>query len=104
MSVTLRVKRRSTGASGAPSSMAASEVAYNETDNTLWYGAGNSGGNATSIVLVGGIGMASVTVPIMNGTAAIGTATTWARADHVHPTDTSRQAALPAKAVIWLVN
>ena len=30
----------------------------------------------------------------MDGTAAIGTATTYARADHVHPTDTSRQATL----------
>ena len=26
----------------------------------------------------------------MNGTAAIGTGTTWARADHIHPSDTSR--------------
>ena len=26
----------------------------------------------------------------MNGTASYGSGTTWARADHVHPTDTSR--------------
>jgi hypothetical protein len=32
---------------------------------------------------------ASATTPVMNGTAAIGVGTTWARADHVHPTDTS---------------
>lgn len=37
---------------------------------------------------------ASSTTPSMDGTAAIGTATTYARADHVHPTDTSRQATL----------
>ena len=36
----------------------------------------------------------SSTTPAMDGTAAVGTATTYARADHVHPTDTSRQAAL----------
>ena len=30
------------------------------------------------------------TAPLMDGTAAIGTATTYARADHVHPTDTSK--------------
>ena len=30
---------------------------------------------------------ASTTTPAMNGTAAVGTGTTWARADHVHPTD-----------------
>ena len=35
------------------------------------------------------IPVASTTTPLMNGTAAVGTGTTWARADHVHPTDTS---------------
>lgn len=35
----------------------------------------------------------SSTAPKMDGTAAAGTATTYARADHVHPTDTSRAAA-----------
>jgi hypothetical protein len=32
----------------------------------------------------------SVTTPLMNGTAAVGTGTTYARADHVHASDTSR--------------
>jgi hypothetical protein len=35
----------------------------------------------------------SSTLPLMDGAAAIGTGTTWARADHVHPVDTSRYAA-----------
>ena len=41
---------------------------------------------------------ASSTAPAMDGAAAVGTGTTFARADHVHPTDTSRAAvtALPA--------
>ena len=34
--------------------------------------------------------VASSTLPIMDGPAAVGTGTTWARADHVHPSDTSR--------------
>jgi hypothetical protein len=34
----------------------------------------------------------SSTTPVVDGTAAVGTATTTARADHVHPTDTSRAA------------
>jgi hypothetical protein len=34
----------------------------------------------------------SSTTPSMDGTAAIGTGTTYARADHVHPSDTSRLA------------
>lgn len=33
---------------------------------------------------------ASTTTPKMDGTAAVGTETTFARGDHVHPTDTSR--------------
>ncbi len=37
------------------------------------------------------IGQASSTTPVMDGTAAVGTSTTFARADHVHPTDTSKE-------------
>ena len=36
---------------------------------------------------------ASTTTPKMNGTAAVGTETAFARGDHVHPTDTSRASA-----------
>lgn len=36
------------------------------------------------------IPQASSTIPTMNGTGAVGTGTTWARADHVHPSDTSK--------------
>jgi len=34
----------------------------------------------------------STTLPLMDGTAAVGTSLLYARADHVHPTDTSRMA------------
>ena len=45
---------------------------------------------------------ASSSSPLMDGTAAAGTGTTFARADHIHPTDTSRAAvtALPAAATV----
>lgn len=46
----------------------------------------------------------SSTTPSMDGTAAVGTATTYARADHVHPTDTSRQATLVSGTNIKTVN
>jgi trimeric autotransporter adhesin len=36
------------------------------------------------------LGQASASAPLVNGTAAVGTATRWARGDHVHPTDTTR--------------
>jgi hypothetical protein len=38
------------------------------------------------------IGQASSATPLMDGTGGAGTGTTFARADHVHPTDTSRAA------------
>lgn len=37
---------------------------------------------------------ASVTTPLMDGTASVGSETAFARGDHRHPTDTSRQAAI----------
>lgn len=36
------------------------------------------------------LGQVAATTPAMDGTAAVGTAPRFARADHVHPTDTSR--------------
>lgn len=36
------------------------------------------------------IGQASAATPPMDGVAAIGTSTRWARSDHVHPSDTTR--------------
>lgn len=41
----------------------------------------------------------SSTTPAMDGTAAVGTSTDYARADHVHPTDTSRAAASHTHAI-----
>jgi hypothetical protein len=58
-----RIKRRdSAGAAGAPSSLAASEIAYNEKDDRLYYGKGNSGGLATSIIPIAGPGYVFVRI------------------------------------------
>jgi hypothetical protein len=57
MANTIRLKRRASGgAAGAPASLASAEPAYNEQDDTLYYGKGDSGGNATSIIPIGGKG------------------------------------------------
>ena len=59
MANTLRIKRRSSaGAAGAPSSLENAELAFNEADNTLYYGTGTggAGGSATSIIAIGGYG------------------------------------------------
>lgn len=46
----------------------------------------------------------SSTTPAMDGTAAVGTATTYARADHVHPSDSSKQDVLVSGTNIRTVN
>jgi hypothetical protein len=59
MANTLRIKRRSAaGATGAPSSLENAELAYNEADDTLYYGkgTGGDGGTATTIEAIAGSG------------------------------------------------
>jgi hypothetical protein len=53
---TLRIKRRTTGAAGAPGGLVNAELAYNEVDNTLYYGAGGNAGAAASILPIAGRG------------------------------------------------
>lgn len=43
---------------------------------------------------------ASSKTPLMDGTAALGSDTGYAKGDHVHPTDTSRQAKITAKGIL----
>lgn len=56
MANTLRIKRRASGSSLAPASLAASELAMNEVNQILYYGLGDSSGTATSVIAVGGVG------------------------------------------------
>jgi hypothetical protein len=49
-----------------------------------------NGSAASDAAAFGQIPLASITTPLMDGTAAIGSGTTWAKADHIHPSDTSR--------------
>ena len=55
---TIRLKKRAaTGAAGAPSSLAPSEVAFNEADKKLYYGFGDNGsGESTSVISIAGEG------------------------------------------------
>jgi hypothetical protein len=57
------------------------------------YNSTNPSGYQTASQVSAVLPPASTTTPVMDGTAAVGSGTTWARADHVHPTDTSRYAA-----------
>ena len=59
MANTLRIRRRSSsGAAGAPASLENAELAFNEADNTLYYGTGTGGANgaATNVIAIGGYG------------------------------------------------
>jgi hypothetical protein len=57
MANVIRIKRRASGAAGAPAALKSAELAHNEVDNTLYIGKGDDGaGNATTIVPVGGGG------------------------------------------------
>lgn len=70
MASTLRIKRRITGAAGAPGALKNAELAYNEVDNVLYYGKGDAGdGTATSIIQIGGSG-AFATVSYVDTTFA----------------------------------
>lgn len=55
----IRIRRRAAGgAAGAPSSLLNAELAFNEQDDTLYYGkgTGGAGGTATNVIAIGGPG------------------------------------------------
>jgi hypothetical protein len=103
----------STGATGpvGPSAVStqAGNLAVLGSDNLIFvgtdttrYAASNPAGYQTAAQVSASLGpyalttnvpVAASTPPVMSGTAAVGAGTTWARADHVHPSDTSRYAA-----------
>ena len=55
---TVRIKRRTSGSAGAPAALENAELAFNEVDNTLYYGegTGGAGGAASSILAIAGDG------------------------------------------------
>jgi hypothetical protein len=87
-------------------------VYYNDGNTTQWVIANNfnggaylplGGGTLTGPLVLAGnatanlnpvplqqLPLASTTPPVMDGVAAIGASAAWAKADHVHPSDTSR--------------
>lgn len=63
MTTPIKVRRRTSGAAGAPSSLLSGELAVNFVDSTFYIGTGDDGnGNATSILPFGGNG-AFVSLP-----------------------------------------
>lgn len=58
MANTVRIKRRASGAAGAPATLQNAELAYNEVDDVLYYGkgTGGAGGTATTVEAIAGAG------------------------------------------------
>jgi len=58
MANTIRIKRRTTGGAGSPTTLQNAELAFNETGVVLYYGTGTggSGGSATAVIPIGGSG------------------------------------------------
>lgn len=93
-----------TDTSRAPTSHAAAATTYGAgsgtnyghvklSDSTSSSSDVDSGTAATPAAVkavAGAIPSATTTTPAMDGTAAVGSETAWAKGDHVHPTDTSR--------------
>ena len=70
MADVLRIRRRAAGGSAAaPASLFASELAYNEQTDILYYGRGNSGGVATAVVPIAGPG---AFLPLIGGSVSGG--------------------------------
>ncbi|HAE27016.1 MULTISPECIES: hypothetical protein [Hyphomonas] len=66
----IKLKRRTAGAVGAPVALKSGELAWNQVDDTIYGGKGDDGGgNATSVVPVGGEGhFAKKDSPALTGT------------------------------------
>ena len=77
MADTFRIKRRAVGgAAGAPATLAAAELAFNEQTNILYYGGGNSANQATTIFPIAGPGaFLPTTGGILTGSLTLGTNT-----------------------------
>ena len=70
MANTLRIKRRVTGVTGAPSTLAPAELAFNEvsTGRILYYGLGDAGGGvASSVIAIGGPDFTSSSISNLTG-------------------------------------
>lgn len=83
MPTTLRIKRRSSSTVGAPSTLASSEIAFNETSGgrILYYGLGDVSGTASSVIAIGGPDFVSSTIPNLTGVVtSVGTTTSIANA------------------------
>jgi len=70
------------------------------TDISNWNAKSDFSGSYNDLTNTPTIPVASTITPVMDGTATIGADTGWARGNHVHPVDTSRQAKITASGIL----
>ena len=78
MANTIRIKRRLASTAGAPSGLAAAEIAFNETSGgrILYYGLGDNGGTASSVIAIAGPDFVANSIPNLTGVVtSVGTTT-----------------------------
>lgn len=78
MANVIRIKRRLNSSVGAPSSLAAAELAFNETTGgqVLYYGLGDVSGTASSVIAIGGPDFVPNSIPNLTGVVtSVGTTT-----------------------------
>ena len=87
MAQKIRIKRRaSSGGAGAPSTLAAAELAFNEASKILYYGLGDTGsGEAQTVIAIGGEGaylpITGDYIKTVSATAGTGISATTANGD-----------------------
>jgi len=70
---TILIKRRKAGNTGRPSSLLNGELAFNEVNDTLYYGRGCDSDNmATDIIPIGGRDLYTITYPVETPVSLIG--------------------------------
>ena len=71
-------------------------ITFDSNTTTKFYSTAYQGNDGT--------GAPGTATPLMDGTATVGSATAYAREDHIHPTDTSRQETLVSGTNIKTIN
>ena len=71
-------------------------ITFDNNTSTKFYSTAYQGNDGT--------GAPGTATPLMDGTATVGSATAYAREDHIHPTDTSRQETLVSGTNIKTIN
>jgi hypothetical protein len=101
LSDTIRIKRRSTGAVGPPATLANAELAFNEVDETLYYGKGGTATAAATIIPIAGTSMAGGGNVSNSGTPVGNQLAQWTDATHIRGIDIASLGLAPLASPVF---